>query len=238
VVDEGKDRESKRRNVYYMNIDGTERVKVAENAYQPCWSPDGRYIAYLPGEFPRYNPRMTANKGLEIYDIETQKVKKHPNDEINHLFNLCWSPDGEWFAAAGGSGPNILVFKADDSTKMNLLAEGCRPDISPNGRQIAWHGSDWNIVIGKTEFASLQSRVYDHTIVAVCDYEHEIYHVDWSPDGNYLTFSYWPGDQSESVGRAAPGSNICICELETGKWTLVTTDGKSNKEPDWVPKQN
>jgi len=31
------------RNVYYMNIDGTSRVKVADNARQPCWSPDGNY---------------------------------------------------------------------------------------------------------------------------------------------------------------------------------------------------
>jgi hypothetical protein len=40
----------KMRNVYYMNIDGTGRVKVADNARQPCWGPDSKTIAYLPGE--------------------------------------------------------------------------------------------------------------------------------------------------------------------------------------------
>ena len=34
------------RNVYYMNIDGTGRTKVADNARQPCWGPDGKTIAY------------------------------------------------------------------------------------------------------------------------------------------------------------------------------------------------
>ncbi|MHC4229191.1 MAG: TolB family protein, partial [Planctomycetota bacterium] len=46
VADKGAGRR-KLRNVYYMNIDGTERVEVARNARQPCWSPDGKSIAYL-----------------------------------------------------------------------------------------------------------------------------------------------------------------------------------------------
>ena len=54
VADEGKG-ESKVRNVYYMNMDGTGRTKVAENARQSCWSPDGTAIAYLKGEFDKFS---------------------------------------------------------------------------------------------------------------------------------------------------------------------------------------
>jgi Tol biopolymer transport system component len=236
VADEGEDKENKSRNVYIMNIDGTGRIKIAEHAYQPCWSPDGRHIAYLPGEYPRYDRLMWANKGLEIYDIETKEVKRHPNEELSHLFNLCWSPDGEWFTAAGRRGPNI-AFKADDKTKKALLAAGCRPDISPDGKRIGWHGTDWSINIGRLDFDSPQSNVTDHTIVVACERDHKIYHVDWSPDGNYLTFSYWPNDGDEAVSFPAPGANICICDLSSGKWIQITTDGKHNKEPDWVPVQ-
>jgi Tol biopolymer transport system component len=235
VADEGEDRKSMRRNIYYMNIDGTGRVKVAENAYQPCWSANSKHIAYLPGEYPRYNPRFKANKGIEIYDLETTEVKRHPNDEISHIFNLCWSPDGKWFAAAS-RGP-LMAFKADDNTTMPLQAFGCRPDISPDGRKLAWHGTNWNINIGTLDFNSPQKSVTNHTIVAACEYEYWIYHVDWSPDMNYLTFSYAPVKGSEAVSRPAPGSNICICDLKTGKWTQITTDGKHNKEPDWIPVQ-
>jgi Tol biopolymer transport system component len=234
VADEGEDEESKSRNVYYMNIGGTERVKIAENAYQPCWSPDGKYIAYLPGEYPRYDRNMWANKGLEIYDLETGEVRRHPNDDLSHLFNLCWSPDGKWFTAAGRRSPNI-AFKVDDLTLMTMLARGCRPEISPDGKEIVWHGTDWSIHMGQLDFDSPDENVTEHTIVVACDREHEIYHVDWSPDGNYLTFSYWPNDGKENVSFPAPGSNICICDLKTGIWTQITTDGKHNKEPDWVP---
>jgi Tol biopolymer transport system component len=52
VADEGTGRK-KVRSVYYMNIDGTERFKVASNARQPCWNFDGKKIAYLPGEYER-----------------------------------------------------------------------------------------------------------------------------------------------------------------------------------------
>jgi len=52
------------RNVYYMNIDGTGRTKMADNARQECWSPDGKTIAYLKGEFERYTTKDFATKGI------------------------------------------------------------------------------------------------------------------------------------------------------------------------------
>ena len=229
VAIEGTDQESKSRNVYYMNIDGTSRVKVAENAFQPCWSPDGKYIAYLPGEYPRFNSDMGANKGLEIYNLKTNEVKKHPNDDIAHLARLCWSPDGKWFVVPG------RAFKADDNTMMGLSNPGCTPDISPDGKQLAWNGTDVTLNTGTLNLSSPERNVTDHRIVIVCDDDHWIYHSDWSPDNSYLAFCYAPVDGNSNSGKKAPGSNICICDLRTGKWTQITTDGKHNKEPDWVP---
>jgi len=231
VADEGKDEKSKRRNVYTMNIDGSNRVKIAENAYQPFWSVDGKYIAYLPGEYPRYNPDMRANKGLEIYNLETNERNNHPNDDIIHLARLCWSPDEKWFVAGG------RAFKADDKTMMRLSMPGCTPDISPDGRQLAWNGTDFTLNIGSLDLDSPESNVTNHKLVVVCERDFWVYHSDWSPDASYLAFSYAPFSGNEGVGQKAPGSNICICELRTGKWTQVTTDGKHNKEPDWVPVQ-
>ena len=69
----------------------------------------------------------------------------------------------------------------------------------------------------------------------------EIYHVDWSPDGKYLAFSRGPkkkimGQIPELVGVRAEGWDICVADARaTNRWMAVTTDGHSNKEPDWVP---
>jgi Tol biopolymer transport system component len=68
VADEGTGRD-KARNVYYMNLDGTGRVKVADDARQPCWGPDSKTIAYLKGEFKRYTITDYATRELIFYDI-------------------------------------------------------------------------------------------------------------------------------------------------------------------------
>jgi Tol biopolymer transport system component len=248
VADEGETQESKKRNVYYMNIDGTNKVKIAENAYSPCWSGDGRYIAYLPGEFPRYNRNLRANKGLEFYNIETGEVKQHPNEKLIHTLRICWAPDGRWFVSAG------RAFKADDKTMMWISIDGCTSDISLDGNHLVWNGSDWNINIGDLDFDSPrrppgsyitswsmhlidQHSVTNHKVILVCDREHWIYHADWSPDGKYFTFTYGFDDESKPKGKRDPWSHICICDLKTGKWTQITHDGIFNKEPDWVPVQ-
>jgi len=234
VADEGEGRYSRSRNVYYMNIDGTGRTKVADNARQPCWSGDGRRIAYLPGEYSRYSSSSWSNRGLEIYDLVTKQVIQHPLEDIRHLFNICWSPDGEWFVASSRGRYGNLAFKADGTTEMGLSIRGCRPDISPDGKQIAWGRSDYDLNIGTLDFDSRRNNVTGSRAVVACERGYKVYHVDWSPDGNYLAFSYGPSRGSQAVGGRARGWNICICDLRTGKWTQITTDGKDYKEPDWV----
>ena len=116
VVDEGTNRRNKVRSVYYMNIDGTNRVEVARNARQPCWSSDGKKIAFLRGEFPTYNQSEYASAGLVIYDLETHQFHNHPNPNLVHMYAICWSPDGNWFLGVvkGNSqySDAILAFEA------------------------------------------------------------------------------------------------------------------------------
>jgi len=38
------------------------------------------------------------------------------------------------------------------------------------------------------------------------------------------------------VGLRAPGWDLCVADAAaTNRWVAITTDGNSNKEPDWVP---
>ncbi|HUT47688.1 MAG TPA: hypothetical protein VMX36_15505 [Sedimentisphaerales bacterium] len=228
------------RNVYYMNIDGTGRTKVADNARQGCWSPNGKTIAYLKGEFERYTTKDYATKGIFFYDIETHKHKEHPNKGLHHLYNICYSPDGNWFLATVHGGMDykhaILAIEADgagvfDLTKFKVT--GCRPDCKFDGRQITWGATDWDLCVGNIDLASSNPKVTDVHIIVTCEKECEVYHTDFSPDGRYITFSYGP-EANEQVGGKAPGWNICVSDL-AGTWVQITTDGNQNKEPDWVP---
>jgi len=235
-AEEGPDRYTTTHNVYLMNIDGTGRVKIADNARQPCWSADGLSIAYLKGEGGRYNNNSWSNRGLEIVNLRSNAVRPHPNTALRMLFNLGWSPDGQWFVATSrGGGRENVAFKAGDTTLVPLSIHGCRPDISPDGKRIAWGRTDWDLDIGTLDLRAPSDNVTSTRAVVACERGFKVYHADWSPDGNYLAFSYGPSRGDQAVGRKAPGWNICVSDLVSGKWTQITSDGFNNKEPDWVP---
>lgn len=241
VVDE-QVQNRKIRNIYYMNIDGTGRRKVADNARQACWSADSKTIAYLKGEFERYTTKDFATKGIFFYDLESRKHTEHPNKNLHHLYNICLSPDGNWFLATvhGGMGFKhaILAIEANGDKVVDLTkykVTGCRPDCNYSGQQITWGATDWDLCLGNLDLASPTPKVTNVHRIVKCEKEYEVYHTDFSPDGKYIAFSYGP-KASEQVGGKAPGWNICVSDL-SGTWVQITSDGNHNKEPDWVPIQ-
>jgi Tol biopolymer transport system component len=243
VADEGKGAE-KVRSVYYAKVDGTGRTLVARNARQPCFSGDGTAIAYLGGEFEQFNYSIIANKGLFIYDLATGEHRPHPNHQIQHLFNVCWSPDGPWFVATvhGGMGYDhaLIAIEAQGMKVLDLGIRGCRPEFSPDGKRIAWTPSDWALRIGDLDLTGPQPKVTNQRDIVTSAKPTKVYHIDWSPDGKYVAFSRGPfekrlGRAPENVGTPAEGWNICVADATaTNRWVAITSDGNSNKEPDWV----
>jgi len=243
-VDEGEG-DAKVRNVYYMKMDGSGRTLVAKNARQACWKADGTAIAYLGGEFDEFSIKDFATRGVFIYDLATGRRTQHPNRELYHLYNLCWSPDGKWFLATvhGGMGYShaILAIEAEGTRVVNLEIPGCRPDISSDGKHVAWGPSDWVLRAGDLDFSGPVPKVVHQRDLVESEKPLEIYHVDWSPDGRYVVFSRGPkrkvlGNIPEIVGVRAQDWNICVADAtQMNRWTTITSDGNSNKEPDWVP---
>ena len=227
------------RDLYYMNLDGTGRVKIAENAREGCWSPDGKIIAFTKGEYEKFSSRPFASKGVFYYDVVTRQVRPHPNKALHHLYNICWSPSGKWLVASvtGGMGfsHSIVAFEAEGSAVINLEKygiDGCRPDLGPDGRMITYGKADSDLYIAEIDLTMAVPRVGDIRPVVKSGQGYDVSHTDLSPDGKYLAFGYGP-EVDYSVGLKAPGWNICISDL-SGQWVQVTTDGKHNKEPDWV----
>jgi Tol biopolymer transport system component len=242
VVDQGTNRRNKVRNVYYMNIDGTERVQVARNAREPCWSPDGKSIAYLTGEYDTYSTREYATSELMIYNIETRQYKPHPNKNLHHIYAICWvPPDGNWFLGVtqGNSeySDAILAFDANGPGVYDLAkwgVKGCRPDLRFDGKKLVWGDDDWNLHIGDIDFSQKIPEVKNIQKFIRCPHDYKVYHVDFSPDGKYVAFSFGPFSGGQQVGGFAQGWDICVTDL-SGKWVKITTNGYHNKEPDWVP---
>jgi TolB protein len=246
VADEGKG-PARVRNIYVMERDGSKRVKVADNAREPCWRADGRAIAYLKGEFPKFSLTDFATKGLFIYDLATGQTRQHPNKKIHHLYTLNWSPDGKWFVATvhGGMGFShaILALQAEGDGVFDLKLNGCRPNLSRDGKKITWGHGDFCAGVADLDLNGPQPKASNIHNVVLNVNPIETYHVTWSPDGKYLTYTRGPkatkkdlrGLLPELPGVEAPGWNVCVADASgMNRWVALTTDGKSCKQPSWV----
>ncbi len=232
------------RSTYYSKIDGSGRTLVAKKARQPCWSGDGKRIAYLGGELDEFSYSIIANKRLFVYDLATGRHRVHPNEEIQHLFNVCWSPRGDWYVSTVHAGMGykhaLIAIEAEGMRVLDLGIPGCRPEFSPDGKRIAWTPSDWALRVGDLDLAGPKPKVTNQRDVVTSSKPIKVYHVDWSPDARYLVFSRGPakkrlGRAPENVGTPAEGWDICVADAtKTNRWVAITNDGNSNKEPDWV----
>ena len=259
VVDSGEGRETVR-SVYLMDIDGTHRRKIADYARQPFWRHDGRVIGFLPQEYPKFNVIDYFTHGISFYHLDTGKIEPHVNGaNLHHLYNPNFSPDGKWIVATVHAGMGlshaILLIEAHGTNVINLHIPGCRPCLSPDGKQIAWGAGDHEIAAAPINLDSAHPTVGKWR-EQIKDEKNKIYHVDWSPDGKFLSFSRGPdgkGDPTKSgtfeaaceiVGVYAPGWNICAVSAQRdgvldlnhaspADFAMLTTNGASDKESAW-----
>ncbi|HOZ47014.1 MAG TPA: hypothetical protein PLO37_16890 [Candidatus Hydrogenedentes bacterium] len=239
------------RSVYYMNADGSGRTCVAEKVRQPCWSPDGKTIAFVKQEFDRFKTTDFASKRLYLYDLESGATTEHPNAAIEHLYNLSWAADGRWIVstvhAGMGLSHGIVAIEIGGMRVVNLNVGGCRPCVSPDGSALTWSTNDHTIERASIDFGGDEPKVSN-----LADVYHEeethLYHPDFSPDGKYITFSGGPGGRMPAAG---PGTHVDVAEMVgvCGVWDvyLKRADGtgpvirltqeprKSNKESEWLP---
>src|SRR3569623_5321 len=190
TVDTGEGRDTVR-SLWVMDTDGQIRKKLADYAREPFWAPNSEVIGFLPQEYPKFNVIDYYTKGMNFYDLKTGKVEPHPNSaKLHHLYNPSFAPNGKWIAAtvhAGmGYGHAILLIERHGDKIINLGIPGCRPCISPDGKQIAWGPGDHEIAAAPIDLVS-ENPAVGKWRVQVMDQKNKIYHVDWSPDSAFLS---------------------------------------------------
>lgn len=258
-VDEGEGRNAVR-SLYVMDLDGRNRKKLADHAREPFWRPDSKVIGFLPQEYSKFNVIDYYTKGMSFYDLSTGQIEPHPNSaNLHHLYNPSFAPNGKWIVSTVHAGMGfshaILAIEARGTNIINLRIPGCRPCLSPDGKQIAWGSGDHEIVLAPIDLDSAVPRV-GRWRLRIQDKTNETYHVDWSPDCRAVSISRGPaskGDPAKSgtfqsaceiVGVYAAGWNLCAVSAErdgvvdlnsasAADFTMLTTNGWSNKESAW-----
>jgi len=259
-VDQGEGREAIR-SLYVMDVDGRNRKKLADHAREPFWSPDSKVIGYLPQEYEKFNVIDFYTKGMCFYDLDTGKTEPHPNStNLHHLYNPSFASNGKWIVSTVHAGMGfdhaILAIEAHGAKIINLHIPGCRPCVSPDSKLVAWGAGDHEIAVAPISLET-DAPVVGPWRFQVKDATNKIYHVDWSPDGRFISLSRGPdgeGDPTkpgtfqaacEIVGVHAAGWNLCAVSAERtrdldlnnrgteSEFLMLTTDGFSNKESDW-----
>lgn len=258
-VDEGEGRDAVR-SLYVMDINGKNRKKLADHAREPFWGADGKLVGFLSQEFPKFNVSDFYTTGMNFYDLAKGEITPHVNSSnLHHLYNPGWSRNGKWIVSTVHAGMGvehgILLIEARGTNIINLKIPGCRPCLSPDGKQIAWGAGDNEIAAAPINLDAERPSVGEWTL-HIKDQTNKIYHVDWSPDSRFLSFSRGPNGEGdltkpgtfqaacEIVGVHAAGWNICVVPADRQgtldlndpsetDFLMLTTDGRSNKEPAW-----
>ncbi|MGE3172319.1 MAG: TolB family protein [Planctomycetota bacterium] len=247
---EGEDAH-RRRDIGLMRVDGSDRMVLIERGREPFWSPDNSEIGYLPDEFERFSAVTWATKGLRIFSFVTGETRAHPNAALEHLFCPCFSADGKWILASvhGGMGLRhaIVALAADGDTVHDLHLEGCRPDVSADGRTLCWGLTEYTLARAALDLTGETPQVgtAEQIVRNAPRRDDMIYHADLSPDARFVAFTSGPRDgrrrlgshrTPESSGVEAEGWDLWVARAEAPHERMrITAGGRSNKEPDWIP---
>jgi Tol biopolymer transport system component len=122
----------KKPSVVVLPLHGRRRVLV-RNGTMPLWSPNGRWIAYR---------RDREDKPYELWVVRPNGSHRHR--VATDVGGFAWSPDSRRLAVSGYT-RNLAVIGVDGRGLRRLRVPstvGATPSWSPDGRLIAFSGSD------------------------------------------------------------------------------------------------
>jgi len=212
------------KEIWAMDYDGANQHQVTHLgsiSLSPRISPDGSRLAF--SSLTKY--------GWEIlmYSMDLNRLVSFPRFGGTNL-SPAWSPDGTKLAFSSSRGGDPEIYVADQTgANPKRLTSYKGPDVSPvwnrkTGSQIAW-------VSGRTGLPQIYTMESDGTNVQRLTDEGYAVSPAWSPNGQFLVFSW-----IRHYGPGAPGGDdIYIMDITSKQWVQLTHDGGRNDFPTWSP---
>ena len=212
------------KEVWAMDYDGNGQHAVTHQgsiALSPRISPDNSRVAY--SSFANGGPNIA------MFSLELNRPVTFPRFGGTNL-SPAWSSDGSKlaFSSSRGGDPEIYVL---DSTGANLkrISAYKGPDVSPvwnpkTNAQIAW-------VSGRTGLPQIYTMDADGTNVQRVTDQGYAVSPSWSPNGQYLAFSW-----IRHYGPGAPGNqDIYVMDIASRRFVQLTNSSGRNDFPSWSP---
>jgi TolB protein len=212
------------KEIWVMDYDGANQHQVTHLgtiSLSPRISPDGSRLAFSSLSKTAWD--------ILMFSFDLNRVVSFPRFGGMNL-SPSWSPDGSKLALSSSRGgyPNIFVVDASGGNSKRITT-GQGPDVSPTwnrktGAQIAF-------VSGRTGLPQIYTMESDGTNVQRVTDQGYAVSPNWSPNGQFLTFSWM-----RKYGPGEPGSNdIYLMDAASKQWVQLTHDAGRNDFPCWSP---
>jgi serine/threonine protein kinase len=197
--------------LWTLKVDGTDPQLVIRDgeARDPCWSPDGKVIAY------------TARNSVHVISIYGGSPKKLADGSIQP----SWSPDSQRLVFKGCDGPacGLFLINIDGSgtTRLTTTADDTVPSWSPDGSKVAFAckaGDTWDICTVNIDGSDRKSLTANNP-------ENDV-NPAWLPDSSGIVFVSARQGRWEIWVMNADGSGQrkLIDATVTPDWGIISLD--------------
>ena len=211
IVFSGMTQESSSMHIWTLPVEGGKPKQLTKHPEEsmterfPCWSPDGKAIAFVRARRSEKYYRQTGEMNIYIVQLNGGEPKPLKSESDHVAFGpIAWSPDGRllaYFSRYEASSPDgtLKVIPVDGGEsrvvgKVQNIHLHKELAWSPNSKRIAFNGPKyWDKVIkvislNDGSIVDIETNLVDTT---------SIYHLDWSPDGESLVFAGYTGGGPE-----------------------------------------
>jgi Tol biopolymer transport system component len=188
--------------IWTTPINGSELTKITNppapySDDSPCWSPDGKSVAFLRTELKESRMNMYGEMGIYVINSSGGVPKLLMSEPEKFIYSINWSPDGKSIAYLKGdkrNNPDIISTLEIVNVENRLSRTVCEVTgftvfseltWSPDGKRIAFND---NIKEGKViKVVSVDNGKIEDIETGLVNAR--IYNLDWSPDGKRFVFA-------------------------------------------------
>ncbi len=169
----------------------------------PCWSPDGKAIAFVHVKSPKMMAKIQQEANVHIIPAEGGEPRQLTSESDAVAFApIAWSPDGKLMAyqsADKDDSPDSMTLRVIPLAGGKSRVVGRTRGRSGMNTELAWSPDSKRIAFNADQKIKILSVDDGSTVDITPDLANiGIYHLDWSRDGERLVFAgYQDGGEPE-----------------------------------------